>query len=59
MAWTVLNCLCMKMQTTAGKKPATRTASRRASRSDTIDLPRMFLFLELFVDKDIQQRSGK
>jgi len=49
----------MKMQTTAGKKPATRTASRRASRSDTIDLPRMFLFLELFVDKDIHQRSGK
>jgi hypothetical protein len=49
----------MKMQNSIGKKPAARAVSRRASRSNTIDLPRMFLFLELFVDKDIHQRSGK
>jgi hypothetical protein len=44
----------MKMRNTNGKKPA-----RRTSRSGVVNMPRMFLFLELFVDKEIPQRSTK
>ncbi len=43
----------MKMRTTNGKKPAGREVSRQTSRSEVMNLPRVFLFLELFVDKDI------
>jgi hypothetical protein len=49
----------MKMRNSIGKKAVTRDASRRTSRNDSVNMPRMFLFLELFVDKDIPQRSTK
>jgi hypothetical protein len=49
----------MKIRNSSGKKTAPREASRRTSRCETINLPRMFLFLELFVDKDIPHRSMK
>jgi hypothetical protein len=49
----------MKMRNSIGKKPAARVVSRRASGSEMMNLPRVFLFLELFVDKDISQRSTK
>jgi hypothetical protein len=48
----------MKMRNSIVKKPAARVASRRASRIE-VNLPRMFLFLEVFVDKEIPQRSTK
>jgi hypothetical protein len=47
----------MKMRTS--KKPAGREVSRRASRTEAMNLPRVFLFLELFVDREIPQRSTK
>jgi hypothetical protein len=49
----------MKMQTSADKRRVQRSASRRAAGSETMNLPRMFLFLELFVEKDIPGRSNK
>jgi hypothetical protein len=48
----------MKMRNSNDKKSVTRDISRRVSRNE-VNLPRMFLFLELFVDKDIPQRSSK
>ena len=47
----------MKMRTPAGKK-AVRPA-RRAARAEVMSLPRVFLFLELFVEKEIPERSTK
>jgi len=45
----------MKMRNTSnGKKPAAR-----GSRTQALNIPRLFLFLELFVDKEIGQRSTK
>jgi hypothetical protein len=49
----------MKMRDHTAKKRATRHVARHATRSDGANLPRMYLFLELFVDKDIPQRSTK
>jgi hypothetical protein len=49
----------MKMRNSIGKKPAGREVSRRASGSEAVNLPRMFLFLELFVEKEIPERSTK
>jgi len=49
----------MKMRHSIGKKRASRDVSRRASRHNAMNLPRVYLFLELFVDKDIPQRSTK
>ncbi len=49
----------MKMHTSIGKKPVSRDAARRTSRIEALNLPRVFLFLELFVDKDIPYRSNK
>ena len=49
----------MKMRNSNEKKAVSREVSRRASRSEVLNLPRMFLFLELFVDKDISHRSTK
>jgi hypothetical protein len=59
MAQPVLNWFRMKMRNSTCKRPAQRAAARRASRNDEVNLPRMFLFLELFVDKDIPHRSTK
>ena len=49
----------MKMHHSSEKKPAGRTVPRRAARSENMNIPRVFLFLELFVDKDIPERSTK
>ena len=49
----------MKMRNSVAKKSAARDTSRRTSRSEVVNLPRMFLFLELFVEKDIPNRSTK
>jgi hypothetical protein len=49
----------MKMRNSIGKKSAGRVTARRAPGAEAISLPRMFLFLELFVDKDIPGRSTK
>jgi hypothetical protein len=48
----------MKMRNSNGKKAA-KDVSRRASRAESLNLPRIFLFLELFVDKDVQGQSTK
>ena len=45
----------MKMRNT--KKHVVRTVSRNAAQG--LNLPRLFLFLELFVDRDIPNRSTK
>ena len=56
----MLNFLCMKMRNSSiGKKPAGRQAARRSSGIDTMNLPRLFLFLELFVEKELPERSTK
>jgi hypothetical protein len=47
------------MRHTNGKKRMARHEPRRASRSEPMNLPRTFLFMELFVDKDIPHRSTK
>jgi hypothetical protein len=49
----------MKMRNSHGKKPAAREDVRRASRAEAINLPRLFLFLEVFVEKDLPGRSAK
>jgi hypothetical protein len=49
----------MKMRNSPGKKPAAREMVRRASRADAINLPRLFLFLEVFVEKEVSERSAK
>jgi hypothetical protein len=49
----------MKMRNSIGKRHAGRETSRRASASEVLSLPRLFLFLELFVDKEIPERSTK
>jgi hypothetical protein len=49
----------MKMRNSIGKKSAAREDVRRASRADAINLPRLFLFLEVFVEKEISGRSAK
>jgi hypothetical protein len=49
----------MKMRNSIGKRRAGREASRRASQLDVLSLPRLFLFLELFVEKEIPERSAK
>ena len=59
MAQALLKWVRMKMRNSIGKKPVARVVSRRASGSEVMNLPRVFLFLELFVDKDISQRSTK
>lgn len=58
MAWLLLKRTCMKMRTAVVKKPVSRHASRTAG-TESLNLPRLFLFLELFVDRDIPQRSTK
>jgi hypothetical protein len=56
LAQPVLNSFAMKMRNSSiGKKPG----ARRALRAEVLNLPRVFLFLELFVDKDISSRSTK
>jgi hypothetical protein len=47
----------MKMRNSSGKKTA--RAAKRTARAEAINLPRMFLFLELFVEKDLAERSSK
>jgi hypothetical protein len=59
VARAVLKWIRMKMHSSNGKKAAVRDVTRRASRNVAMNLPRMFLFLELFVDKDIPERSTK
>ena len=59
VARVLLNWIRMKMRTSLGKKRVARNAARQSLHSDGISLPRVFLFLELFVDKDIPQRSTK
>ncbi len=59
MAWAVLKCLCMKMRNSIGKKRAARVLRRDGNRGEMLNLPRLFLFFELFVDKDIPERSTK
>ena len=49
----------MKMRNSIGKKRAGREASRRDLGCEMMSLPRLFLFLELFVDKEIPERSTK
>jgi hypothetical protein len=49
----------MKMQNSVGKPRPARNASRRAAGNEVMNLPRLFLFLELFVEKDIPERSTK
>jgi len=49
----------MKMRNSIGKKRAGREAARRVSGTEALSLPRLFLFLELFVDKEIPERSTK
>jgi len=49
----------MKLRNTTGKKPAGRVANRKASSADVVNLPRVFLFLELFVEKEVPGRSTK
>jgi hypothetical protein len=49
----------MKMQHSTAKKRAGREASRRASQYEVMNMPRLYLFLELFVEKEIPGRSGK
>ena len=49
----------MKMRNPIARKPPTRQASRHTSQSSGVNLPRIYLFLELFVDKDIPHRSTK
>jgi hypothetical protein len=49
----------MKMRNSNAKKAAPRDLSRRTFRNGEVNLPRLFLFLELFVDKDIPHRSTK
>jgi hypothetical protein len=43
----------MKMQSSAGKRRTQRSATRKAAGLDTLNLPRLFLFMEVFVEKDI------
>ena len=45
----------MKMRNSTGKK----VAPRKAVRHESLNLPRVYLFLELFVEKDITGRSTK
>lgn len=60
MARAVLKCFCiMKMQNSTDKRRAQRSVSRRAAANEALNLPRLFLFLELFVEKDIPYRSTK
>jgi len=59
MARALLICDCMKMRNSVGKKTPSRDLSRRASRSEALNMPRLFLFLELFVEKEIPGRSAK
>ncbi|MGA3170021.1 MAG: hypothetical protein ABSE62_03325 [Chthoniobacteraceae bacterium] len=46
----------MKMRNSSNGK---KLGARRAPRTEVLNLPRLFLFLELFVDKDISSRSTK
>jgi len=57
MARAVLKGLCMKMRNSTAKKSGARQVSARPSRGELINLPRVYLFLELFVD--IPGRSSK
>ncbi len=59
LAWALLIPDCMKMQHSTAKKRAGREASRRASQYEVMNMPRLYLFLELFVEKEIPGRSGK
>jgi hypothetical protein len=49
----------MKMRNSVGKPRAARNAPRSAAGNEVMNLPRVFLFLELFVEKDIPGRSTK
>jgi hypothetical protein len=43
----------MKMQTSAGKRRTNRSAAQKVAGIETMNLPRLFLFLEVFVEKGI------
>jgi hypothetical protein len=50
----------MKMRNSSGKKRASRDMAHRASsRHAAVNVPRLYLFMEVFVDKDIPDRSTK
>jgi hypothetical protein len=49
----------MKTQNSIAKKRATRHFARHQSGHNEVDLPRLYLFLELFVDKAIPACSDK
>jgi hypothetical protein len=49
----------MKIRNSTGKKPGARESVHRASRVDALNLPRVFLFLEVFVEKEVAGRSTK
>ena len=53
MARVVLKSPCMKMQTSAGKRRTNRSAAQKVAGIETMNLPRLFLFLEVFVEKGI------
>jgi hypothetical protein len=48
----------MKMRTSPGKRRTQRGASQKVAGLETMNLPRLFLFLEVFVEKDMPV-SGK
>jgi hypothetical protein len=49
----------MKTQTSIAKKRVVHRTSRPQSGRPGINLPRLFLFLEVFVEKEIPGRSTK
>jgi len=56
VAWPVLKYLAMKVRNSTCKKLLPRKAARH---DQHINLPRIYLFLELFVEKEIPGRSTK
>ncbi len=57
MARPLLKCRSMKMQTTSVKRRTLRNATQKTAGAETMNLPRLFLFLEVFVEKDIPLSS--
>ncbi|HEX4085276.1 MAG TPA: hypothetical protein VHY22_10220 [Chthoniobacteraceae bacterium] len=55
MAWALLSFHAMKMRNPTAKK----IGPRKAVRHENLNLPRVYLFLELFVEKEISGRSAK
>jgi hypothetical protein len=58
MARAVLKACIMKMPNSQGKPRPRRGIARKTTGIDSMNLPRLFLFLEVFVEKDLPI-SGK